>query len=99
MICGRSVTVSPMKHRLEKVKRPEFSPFFLEMRSRRSLLISGIKRVLHSDGERVCLLTDAGERLEIEGFGMSCTVFCDRTVEIVGAVRSIGIGGEDESLD
>lgn len=99
MICGRGVTISPMKRRWGKEDRRELSPFFLEMRSRRSVLISGIKRVLRSDGERVCLLTDVGERLEIEGSGVSCTVFCDRTVEIVGAVRSIGIGGEDEGAD
>ena len=86
----------PIKGFLRKEKKGELSPFILEMRSRRSLLLSGVRRVLLSTRETVRLLTDAGERFEVGGRGLRCAVFSDRTVEVVGEVRTIGIGGEDE---
>lgn len=89
----------PIKDFLGKEKTGDFSPFILEMRSRHSLLLSGVRRVLLSTGENVRLVTDAGERFEVGGKGLRCAVFSDRTVEIVGEVRTIGIGGEDEKED
>jgi len=69
------------------------SPFSIEMRSRDSVIICGVARVLESTRECVHLRMRNGESLELRGVSLCCTSFGNCSVEVRGILRNIAFCG------
>ena len=69
------------------------APFSIEMRTRDSVIIGGVGRVLESTRECVRLALRNGECLELRGVCLGCTSFGSCSIEIRGSLRYLSFDG------